>query len=172
MIEAYAKYDCGKKQTPLPDFDTWDWSDANSIDDSMCRSHLKVGIPAGYLLWDEVEVTMADLLQCAVEGGIIPGQPRMLGLVRPDRLVCRPGNWHDHITHGGTFDENSPMLLRRAVAVESPARWYVEDGSGRAITFVAHQNLFDHESTLAIGCLGREPDRNSRFMREKFRELL
>ena len=106
VIEAYAKYDWGKKQSPLPDFDTWDWSNADSIDDSMCRSHLKVGIPAGYLLWDQVEVTMADLVQSAVEAGIMPGQPRMLGDIFPDQLTYKPGKWHDQIIHGGTFDES------------------------------------------------------------------
>lgn len=172
VIEAYAKCDCGKKQSPLPDFDTWDWSNADSIDASMCRSRLKVGIPAGYLLWDEVELTMADLMQCAVDVGIMPGQPRMLGDIPLVQLVCRPGKWHAHIIHGGTFDANSPMLLRRAVAAERPAKWYIEDGSGRAITFLAHRNLFAPEATLAVGYFGREPDRNSRFVRAKFPELL
>jgi hypothetical protein len=64
------------------------------------------------------------------------------------------------------------MLLRRAVRGEFPAQWHVEDGSGRAITFVQNQHLFDKFQTLAIGYLGRTPDNHSSFMQEKFRELL
>jgi hypothetical protein len=64
------------------------------------------------------------------------------------------------------------MLLRPAVSQEFPARWYIEDGSGRAVAFVANQHIFDPSHPLAIGYLGRKPDPQSTFMQEKFRELL
>ncbi|MGB0065568.1 MAG: hypothetical protein WBP85_14060 [Terracidiphilus sp.] len=173
VIEAYATYDCQKKGQPLPDFGNWDWSRADAIDRAMCRAHLKVGIPAGYILWDQVELTLSDLSKCAVVGDMFPGQPRRLGLVARDQLArCRPGSWHGHITHGKTFDETAPMLLRVAVTSEAPALYYIEDGSGRAATFIANKHLFDELQTLAIGYLGRIADRNSRFMQQRFQELL
>lgn len=173
VIEAYARYDCPKKGLPTPDFAAWDWSEADSIDRAMKSAHLKIGVPAGYLLWDEVEITMSDLLESAVDVGIFPGQRRMLGFIKPDQLArCRPGQWHGWITQGRTFDEDAPMLLRPAVSGESPASWYIEDGSGRAITFVANQHLFDPSQTLAIGFLGRKPDPRSLFMQQNYRELL
>ena len=64
------------------------------------------------------------------------------------------------------------MILRPAVPIEFPARWYVEDGSGRAVAFVANQAVFGPSQILARGYLGREPDVSSSFMQEKFRELL
>ena len=64
------------------------------------------------------------------------------------------------------------MLLRPAVSGESPACWYIEDGSGRAIAFLKNQHIFRPSQTLAIGYLGRKSDPLSSFMREKFRELL
>jgi hypothetical protein len=177
VIEAYARYDCSKKNLPTPVFATWDWSQADAIDREMKRAQLKTGVPAGYLLWAEVEVTMSDLRECAVHVQIFPGKPRRLGLLecagdlvgwKPDRET----NWYEGITRGQTFDETTPMLLRRAVSGESPASWYVEDGSGRATAFVANQRIFDPSRTLAIGYLGRRPDPNSSFMREHFRSLL
>ncbi len=176
VIEAYAKYDCSKKNRPIPALATWDWSQADAIDREMCRAQLKIGVPAGYLLWDEVEVTMSDLRECAVDVRIFPGQSRKLGLVGAGELLgwkrkCdKP--WYEGIARGETLDVAAPMLLRPAVSGECPAHWYLEDGSGRATAFVANQQIFDPSRTLAIGYLGGKPDPNSSFMREKFPELL
>jgi hypothetical protein len=81
VIEAYAKYDCSKKDRATPAFATWDWSGADAIDRRMRCKGLKTGVPAGYLLWDEVEVTMSGLRDCAVDVNIFPGQSRKLGRV-------------------------------------------------------------------------------------------
>jgi hypothetical protein len=173
VIEAYVNYDRRKKDLPLLEFETWDWSTADGIDVAMGLAGLKVGIPAGYVLWDQVELTLPDLNECAVVGTMFPGQSRKLGLVARDQLGrCNPGRWHEDITQGKTFDENAPILLRPAVKGEFPARHYIEDGSGRAVTFIANQHLFASSQTLAIGYLGRVADRRSSFMRQKFRELL
>jgi len=143
----------------------------------MKGASLKAGIPAGYMLWDEVEISLSDLRESAVDVNIFPGKSRMLGLLeakgelvgwRPDRRTC----WYDDITRGQVFDEHAPMLLRAAVSSEFPASWYVEDGSGRAVAFVANQRLFNSSQTLAIGFLARKPDICSSFMKSKFRELL
>jgi hypothetical protein len=176
VIETYAKYDCSKKNRPIPVFATWDWSQADAIDKEMCCTQLKTGVPAGYLLWDEAEITMSDLRECAVDVKIFPGQSRKLGLVGAGELVgwklkC-DNPWYEGIAGGRTFDETAPMLLRPAVSGEFPARWYIEDGSGRAIAFVANQHIFDPSQTLALGYLGRQPDPRSSFMQEEFRELL
>jgi hypothetical protein len=176
VIEAYAKYDCSKTGRATPAFATWDWSQADAIDKEMCRAQLKTGVPAGYVLWDEIEVTVSDLRECAVDVRIFPGQSRRLGLVSAGELADwrpdRPTSWYEGIAGGQTFDETAPMLLRPAVSGESPACWYIEDGSGRATAFIANQRIFDPSRTLAIGYLGRQPDPLSSFMRERFRELL
>jgi hypothetical protein len=171
VIEAYAKYDCAKKGRLTPDFGKWNWSDADAIDQHMERAGLKKGVPAAYLLWDKVEVTILDLRECAVLGSIFPGQPRELGLVeragrlagwRPDRET----SWYDDILQGRTFDDAAPLILRAAVRGEAPASWYVEDGSGRAIAFLANQILYGTR-TLAIGYLGRVPDPLSCFIAQR-----
>ena len=81
VIEAYARYDCLKKNCRMPDFASWDWLQADAIDREMERAELKCGVPAGYLLWDEVEITLSDLRDCAVDVRFFPGQSRKLGLV-------------------------------------------------------------------------------------------
>jgi hypothetical protein len=175
VIEAYAKYDCSKKNRSIPPFATWDWSQADTIDREMKCARLKTGVPAGYLVWDEIEVTMSDLRECAVDVNIFPSQSRKLGLIGAEELVTWKLNchnaWYDGIAGGRTLDETAPMLLRPAVRGEFPATWYIEDGSGRAIAFVANQHIFNSSQTLATGYLGRNPDTKSAFMREKFPEL-
>ena len=119
---------------------------------------------------------MSDLRECAVFVCIFPRQSRKLGLVGAAELArwkAQPWNsWYERIIRGETFDETAPMLLRRAVRGESPARWYIEDGSGRAVAFVKNQHIFDPSRTLAVGYLGRKSDPHSSFMQEKFPELL
>jgi hypothetical protein len=176
VIEAYARYDCSKTGRATPAFAAWDWSQADVIDNEMRRAQLKNGVPAGYLLWDEVELTISDLHECAVEATIFPGQSRRLGSVAADRFANwapdRVTKWCKLIASGHTFDATDPMLLRPAVRTESPARWYIEDGSGRAIAFVKNQHIFGPSQTLATGYLGRTPDHRSSFMQREFRELL
>ena len=143
----------------------------------MQRVNLKAGVPAGYLLWDKVEVTISDLRECAVVSDIFPGRSRKLGLIElADGLAGwkpnRAAPWYDDIVQGRTFDESAPLILRPAVKAEAPASWYVEDGSGRAIAFLAKQILFGPSHILAIGYLGWEPDPLSSFMRQHFAELL
>jgi len=81
VIEAYTQYDCSKTGHPIPDFRTWDWSQADEIDRAMNCAHLKIGVPAGYHLWDQVELSISDLRECAVDVNIFPGQSRKLGYV-------------------------------------------------------------------------------------------
>jgi hypothetical protein len=142
----------------------------------MACTKLKTDVPAGYLLWDKVEVTMSDLRECAVVDNIFPRESRKLGLIERRALAAwkpdRPTGWYDRIVAGQTFGETAPFMLRRSVSEEYPALWYIEDGSGRAIAFVANQALFDPSQTLAIGYLGREPDQSSAIVKEKFPQLL
>jgi hypothetical protein len=185
VIEAYARYDRPKKGRRTPDFATWDWSGADVIDREMNRADLKEGVPAGYLEWKKVEVTMSDLRECAVEERIFSGQPhRQLKLIELNgglvdwelKLFQHLGNrpvppWYATIKKGGILDETAPFLLRPAVKGECPARWYIEDGSGRAATFLANESIFDLSQTLAIGYLGHELDLRSSFMHRHYAEL-
>jgi hypothetical protein len=80
VVESYARYDCSKKRLPIPDFSRWNWSQANEIDKAMASAQLKTGVPAGYVLWDKVELTFSDLRESAVVADIFPNQSRKLVL--------------------------------------------------------------------------------------------
>jgi hypothetical protein len=46
VIETYGEYDCTKHNRRVPHFESWDWSNADAIDDRMKDAGLKVGVPA------------------------------------------------------------------------------------------------------------------------------
>ena len=177
VVESYARYDCSKKGLPIPDFSRWNWSQANEIDKVMASAQLKTGVPAGYVLWDKVELTFSDLRESAVVADIFPNQSRKLGLIesagqlsgwkpKPER------SWYSNVVNGHAFDETAPFLLRPALRNECPASWYMEDGSGRAVAIVANQQKFSSQ-VVGIGYLGRKPDMSNAFMqRGPFGQLL
>lgn len=79
VIEEYVNYDCSKTTRRPPRFETSDWSHPDLIDERMRSGSLKVGVLAGYELWNKVELTLPDLRNCAVEESIFPARFRMLG---------------------------------------------------------------------------------------------
>ena len=177
VIEAYARYDCSKKCRALPDFSTWDWTSPDTIDQALRQADLKCGVLAGYKLWDCVELTIADLRNCAVLYKLFPKDARPLGRVNPERLHSwkpdRDAAWYPAIVSGKTLAEAEPLILRPALRTEVLADWYVEDGSGRAITLIANAARFGSSIRVAIAYIGREPDEASSFMQqEQFKELL
>jgi hypothetical protein len=179
VIEAYAAYDCSKKRQPTPQFANWDWHQADDIDQELHRAGLKNGVLAGYRWWDAVEVTVSDLRECAVCADMFPGRSRALGLIEEsgalESWMPNPANlWYERIARGEPLDEAAPLVLRPALSAEAPARWYVEDGSGRVIALLKNQASIDRLSAfVAVGYLGVEPDQTSTFMqRPPFRELL
>ena len=67
---------------------------------------------------------------------MFPGLPRVLSQLsrlsefetwKPDREV----EWFEQLERGGDYPREWPLILRPAVTGEFPAKWYVEDGSGR-----------------------------------------
>jgi len=177
VIEAYVAYDCSKKGLLMTDLTTWDWSRADTLDLHLANANLKSGVLSGFRSWELVEVTVVDLRECAVLDRMFPGQPRALGDIedagglrgwKPDRLT----SWYDDVLRGKTFDEYAPLILRPAVRCEADAKWYVEDGSGRAVAMLSNRGAFKPTQILAVGYLGREPDPDSSFMKNSFRELL
>lgn len=84
VIEFYVRYDSAKKGQPLPDFDAWDWSSADALDAQLKGAGCKYGILAGYLFWDFVALSVADLRCCAVESRIFPGPARVLSVAEQE----------------------------------------------------------------------------------------
>ncbi len=177
VIRAYLNYDSAKKRKSVPDTLAWPWTDADALDTELRRFGFKTGVLAGYQEWCAVELDVADLRQCAVVSSISASGPRDLGsLEAAGKLVgWRPSTnaaWFAPLEEGRTFDQDEPFILRPATKGEAGARWYLEDGSGRATALVANAHLFAPSQTVAYGFLGSAADPNSSFMRERFSELL
>jgi hypothetical protein len=179
FVETYVIYDCSKTGRRVPEFATWDWSLADAIDQELQSAGMKHGVLAGYLLWDMVEVSLSDLRASAVFDRIFKDFPeRKLGLIEQAGLLLgwkpdRDTVWYERIAMGQTLDETEPLIIRPALRSELTASWYIEDGSGRAIALIANHGLVGQPQTLAIGYLGRRPDKSSSFMqRPPFCELL
>lgn len=180
VVPAYVSYDARKKGQLPPDTSTWDWKSADALDESLKESGCKYGIPAGYLTWNEVELTVDDLRDCAVVASI-SGELECAG--RDLRTLDAKGlltswqpkgnpSWFDGAKAGKPFPPDEPFLLRRSVKSELPAKWYLEDGSGRATAVVANASTFASDSVVAYGFVGVQLDRASTFMKERFGELL
>ena len=57
------------------------------------------------------------------------------------------------------------MILRPSVKSEYPAKWYIEDGSGRALCLCRRMLRHAEPWRVAYGYLGVIPDEKSNFMR-------
>ena len=177
VIEEYVRYDARKKKLVVPaDMADWDWSSADDLDRRLRSAKFKPGIIAGYTDWKRVELAYRELANCAICNGIFPGVTRVLGQLtlsglenwKPDRDV----EWFEPLERGPDYPTEWPMILRPAVKSESPAMWYVEDGSGRAICFFRRLVRTADYTSRAFGYLGIAPDANSTFMKDNFRGLL
>ena len=142
VVRFYAAYDRRKKgQSPLSDIDTWPWADPDGIDRKLAENCLKHGVLAAYRTWRLVEFGVADLLECAVVNSIFPGEPQVLGQLAlrgklAEWLPTGAPEWWRLIGNGSDLKIESALIVRPAVQSEAPAKWYLEDGSGRSIALL------------------------------------
>ncbi len=185
VITAYVSYDARKNNNPIPkNFSDWPWSDPNALDIELSRHKFKSGIITGYKTWQEVQLSRLDLLDCAVVNHIFsnfhsPSEqlPRVLNKLihHPVFRHWKPNKsteWYERLESGKPFPDDWPLIIRPAVSSEAPAKFYIEDGSGRAVCFLRRLCNHPEESGAAMGYLGIEPDFGSNFMQQHFRELL
>lgn len=176
VIEEYVRYDALKKKLSIPDMSDWDWSSADVLDMRLKAVGFKWGIITGYITWKRVELDYRDLADCAIWNGIFPGLPQVLSQLSLSELEeWKPGRnveWFEQLDRGADYPPEWPLILRPAVKSESPAKWYVEDGSGRAICFFRRLMRTADYTSRASSYLGVHPDPNSTFLRNDFTELL
>jgi len=171
VIRSYAKYDRRKKfqGTLPPDMDEWPWDDPVELDTRLAKNGLKSGVLSGYRDWQFVEIGLTDFLECAIFNGIFPGQPQALCLLvllgkvagwSPDRST----EWLNPIRGGAELNAECPFILRPSVTSEAPAKWYIEDGSGRALAFLQRALSYRELDRTAWAYVGIEPDMRSSFI--------
>lgn len=170
VIRFYVQYDSHKKGQPqIVDFSNWPWDDADLLDTRLGEMGLKPGAITAYRIWTLATLTIADLLECAIVNHIFPGEPQAIG-----RLVLRgllsqwmpkgASSWWRPISTGADVDARMALVLRPALRSEAPAKWYVEDGSGRALALV--QRILHHSETTrtAFAYVGCIPEKRSPFI--------
>ena len=179
VIRAYARYDLRKKQrahlVSTSAFDAWKSDDPDEIERHLEAAGLKARVLAAYLTWKFVKFSVADLLECAVVNHIFPNEPQAIC-----RLVLRgklaewfpqgTPEWWRQLGGGSEPDVDAILIVRPAVATERPAKWYLEDGSGRGLALVQRALRYGELDRTAWAYVGDTPDEGSRFMREH-REL-
>jgi hypothetical protein len=172
VIDFYLESDNAKKDTTTPsDYDSLDWSNPNTLDKWLCKNGYKHGVLPGYKKWDLVKLSKQDLKDTAIVSGIFKDKPQRLGdLVgtpefrdwKPDRPSSQA--WFEPLSRG-EIPESCILVLRPALPFSlEKAKYYVEDGSGRAICYL---RAIEEKGTDSELCayLGTEPDKCSAFMR-------
>ena len=155
----------------------WDWSSADDLDRKLGAAGFKTGIIAGYTFWKPIELDSRDLANCAIFTGLFPDLPRVLSQLSrlPEFETWKLNGakeWFERLDGGGEYPKDWLLILRPGVRSEYPAKWYVEDGSGRAVCFFRRLIRTSDNTSRAYGYLGVTPDRDSSFMRDNFPELL
>lgn len=179
VVEAYVHYDATKKKNRLLDFAGCDWDDPNCLDSVLRRAKYKCGIIAGFSVWSYVEISLDDLRDCAVVAALsnkLKGPRDLRGLETKGCLH----NWKpdiqttyfERVEHGDTFGPGEPFILCPSVQSELPAKWYIEDGSGRATALVANAAKYVVKPVVGYGYLGIRADQTSTFMKQRYADLV
>jgi hypothetical protein len=172
VIRFYVAYDWRKKnpRRPLPDIDTWTWHDPDALDGKLAENGLKKGVLAAYRTWQLVEFDVADILESAIVDQISPKEPQALGqLVLRGKLAewfpKGAPEWWREIGSGSELGAGSALILRRSVPSERPAKWCIEDGSGRALALLQRILRYGEVGRTAWAYLGHERDDRSAFIK-------
>ena len=177
VIELYVRYDAEKKGSAMPDFTAWPWDSADGLDEQLGRHGFKPGVLSGFVLWHSMSLGRQELLECAVVNSIFPRKSQALSILcrEPEFMGWVPDRdtaWFEAIESGAPYDERWPFILRPAVASEAPARWYIEDGSGRGVGLLRRLLRNENDHTKAPAFVGAVPDPTSTFMQRHFASLL
>jgi hypothetical protein len=172
VIQSYVTYDARKKGRSAPDLDSWQWDNADALDAALRTHEFKPGVLAGYLWWDLILIGRDELLRCAIWNGIdvFRGKSQALSIlcIDPAFRNWQPKHsteWFDVIEHGG-YDPTWIFILRPALASESPARWYIEDGTGRGICLLRRLLRNPDDTTTVAAFVGIIPDAASAFIQQ------
>lgn len=173
VIAFYVEYDRRKKDQPsLLDLVAWPWDDPEALDQKLRDDGKKAGVLPAYRSWWLVELDLSDLLDCAIVNHIFPGKPQALGRLVAQGLIetwsprGRP-EWWEALSAGSDLPREWALILRPAVSSERPAKWYLEDGSGRALALVQRMLRCGEPWRTACAYLGIVPDESSSFIRSR-----
>lgn len=173
VITFYVEYDRRKKKQDINiNLVAWPWDNPKELDEKLRENNLKPGVLPAYKSWWLVELDFSDILDCAIVNHIFPDHPQALshliaqGVVETWVPIGQP-EWWKPLSSGRNLACEWALILRPAVANERPAKWYIEDGSGRALALV--QRVLRNGDTVLAACayLGVVPDERSPFIQSR-----
>lgn len=172
VITHYVAYDRQKKGQPVIDtLEAWPWNDPNAIDEQLRSNHLKPGVLSAYRVWQLAQLDYADIVDCAIVNHIFPGQPQALGRIDQSLIAkSKPtGNpeWWGPLSSGSDIPREWALILRSTVVSERPAKWYIEDGSGRALALFQRMLVYQELWRTAHAYIGIIPDEGSHFIQNR-----
>jgi hypothetical protein len=172
VITFYVGYDRQKKGEPaIEDIETWSWDDPEGIDEQLKSNHLKPGVLSAYRMWQLIQVDLIDIMDCAIVNHIFKGHPQTLGRLVGLGLIesWKPKDnpeWWKPLSSGYDIPQEWALILRPACANERPAKWYIEDGSGRTLALLQRMLIHQEPWHTAWAYIGAIPDEGSRFIQE------
>jgi hypothetical protein len=173
VITFYVEYDRRKKKQDLNiNLTAWLWNNPKELDNKLRENKLKPGVLSAYKSWWLVELDYKDILDCAIVDHIFPDNPQTLGILKDQGVIktwtpksqCE---WWKPLSSGSNLPCEWALILRLALESEHPAKWYIEDGSGRALTLVQRVIRNGDESLKACAYLGIVPDERSSFIQSR-----
>ncbi len=179
VISFYVEYDRRKKPAEKDiNLTTWLWDDPVELDNVLKANKFKSGVLPAYMLWNLVELDFNDILDCAIVNHIFPDLPQALNLIqdkgvieiwRPPNLPnsSEPPEWWVPLSSGSNLPREWALILRPSTLTEKPAKWYVEDGSGRVLALAQHVLKYGDKTKTAYAYLGVIPDENSPFIKSR-----
>ena len=167
VIDHYLRHELNRNSRRRLDTSGLRYDDSNGLDRFLRRKRLKFGVKPGFRKWAFVSVAWDDLMDCAVVERLSSGQRmRNLGALVSsgflddwEPVTANPA-WHTVIREGLPLPPSLALVLRPAIPSEG-ARYYVEDGSGRAAYLAAHR---PNASVVANAYLGFDPDPSSNWL--------
>ncbi len=168
IIEHYLRLE-NRKGSPIPfPYPNLPWDDVNALDCWFDKHHYKTGVISGFRHWGVAILSYEDVLDCAIVSHIFRAPSQRLGDLL--RLGCldtwKPGNpnryWEQPVHKGESIPRQWGLIMRGALPRER-ARFYVEDGNGRATWFAAQRG---EASRTAYAFIGFDPDPASHWLRK------
>ncbi len=149
----------------------------------------KDGVITGFKNWQLINLSVDDLLSCAVWDGLCqayavydnPSQLLRDWLNKGALFAFDPSLqdgkrqlWYEPISRGELPKEFSTILLRPPIVLEKKqgAKYYIEDGSGRSLWYLKHILKEHDRASQMTAYLGSEPDNKSLFLKNKLPDLL
>ena len=114
VVRFYVAYDRKKHSlSPLIDIATWTWDNPEDIDRKLQQNGFKTGVLAAYRLWWFLELSLADLFDCAIVNHIFKNKPQQLSRLFLEGVVesWQPnGNreWYSPLERGDSFPRLGP----------------------------------------------------------------